>query len=520
MSSTTVTTSPTTVNIGLLGPNTVALGADDLTAVTVNIGVALVSGNEIDGSTGSTVTIDNAVALLSTLQLNTDGADFILQSNLLSADALSGTSVEINDGGTFQTAATLISAHVLSNADISFGTGGGTDLITNAGTNLPLDLLDSMSPIEGFTASSDIIDDQALNYDAITGYSISGTIGGTETVTVLTSDGSNLTFGVAGGTFATGSYALGTGPLDLTDKDGGLQITVCYLAGTRILTAGGERPIEDLRIGDEVATRFGGMQRIRWIGRQSFGRRFVRRNRARIPVRIRAGALGGDLPRRDLFVSPGHSMLLGETLILARNLVNGVTITQDAPPETLQYVQLEFGAHDCVLAEGAWSESYADAPGMRAAFHNAAEFAQLYPDHVPATELRLCAPRLEAGPALDAALRPIVARAAALVRPGRLLGWVEEVTRHGYIRGWAMDEATPELPVLLEVLCEGKVVHRLLACDYRGDLAEAGLGQGRCAFALYLPGDGPWPVADLTIRRAADGSALPPTEAFVERLSA
>lgn len=291
-------------------------------------------------------------------------------------------------------------------------------------------------------------------------------------------------------------------------------MVICYLAGTRILTEAGEVAVEDLRIGDAVAARFGGLRRIKWIGRQSFAGRFARNNPAQVPVRIAAGALGEGVPRRDLFVSSGHSMLLGEVLVLARDLVNGVTIRQEAPPEALHYYQLELETHDCVLAEGAWSETYADAPGMRNAFHNAAEFWHLYPEHVPVEELALCAARPQAGAALEAALRPVAARAAGLAPAGALQGWVEEITGAGYIRGWAYDAASPDLPVLLEVLRGGRPVHSLLARDYRGDLAAAGYGAGCCGFALTLEGLRDGDAADISLRRAVDGAVLPRTHEF------
>jgi autotransporter passenger strand-loop-strand repeat protein len=101
------------------------------------------------------------------------------------------------------------------------------------------------------------------------------------------------------GSFSTGSFAV-------SNTSQGTEISLCYLRGTRIATPAGEAAVETLKIGDAAITRFGGYRRIKWIGRQSFGARFIRDNRHQLPVRIGAGALGGGLPRRDLLVSPGH----------------------------------------------------------------------------------------------------------------------------------------------------------------------------------------------------------------------
>jgi hypothetical protein len=279
--------------------------------------------------------------------------------------------------------------------------------------------------------------------------------------------------------------------------------------------------VEDLRIGDTLITRFNGYRRIKWIGRQSFAQAFVRNNFDQIPVRIAAGALAPNLPKRDLFVSPGHAMLIDGQLILAKNLVNGLTITQNLVPEEIHYYQPEFETHDCVLAEGAWSESYGDTPEFRQSYHNVAEFYALYPDHQELEQQELCAPRPLAGPALDAALRPVIARARAMqpVLPGPLVGWIDRVQADGRIEGWAFDPQNPALPVLLEIVLRGQVVGSVLACDYRADLATAKVGLGRAMFetridhAIELASSG-----ELVIRRAEDGAVLMLSEACLQAL--
>jgi Hint domain len=297
-----------------------------------------------------------------------------------------------------------------------------------------------------------------------------------------------------------------------SDNSGGTDITLdtlCYLRGTHILTPTGALPVEDIAIGDLLVTRFAGMAKVKWIGRQSFDLRFVQDNRNRLPVRIRAGALGEKLPARDLYVSPGHSMLLENTLVLARNLINGVNITQETGPENnpaiIDYFQIELDSHDCVIAEGTWSETYADGPGMRGQYQNAAEFYALYPDQPPPQQLELCAPRPERGAKLDAALRPVVARASEGILPGALEGYIDFVDTWR-IEGWALDQDHPELPVLLEIRVEDRLLGTVLACDHRGDLLDAGKGNGNCAFFYHLPMR--LPEGELRIVRAADGAAL------------
>ncbi len=263
----------------------------------------------------------------------------------------------------------------------------------------------------------------------------------------------------------------------------------CYLRGTNIVTAQGEMAIEAIKIGDLVATRSAGLHPVRWVGRQSFSNRFVRNNHTKIPVHIRAGALGAGLPTRALFVSPGHSVLIGEVLILARQLVNGVTITQDlasVQAESIEYYQLELDGHDCILAEGTWSETFADGPGLREQFHNMADYLAEHPDYIEPQQVTLCAPRPQAGPLFEQALLPLLALAGEGLERGPLEGWIDDISNE-HIAGWAIDSSHPELPIQLLIWAGETLLGTVLACERRGDLENAGIGNGRAGFHFTLP---------------------------------
>ncbi len=162
-----------------------------------------------------------------------------------------------------------------------------------------------------------------------------------------------------------------------------LQLQVqatCFLRGTLILTSRGEVPVERLRAGELVATKFGGLRPVRWIGTQRFEGRLA--GAGHQPIRFATGSLGDGMPSCELRVSPGHAMLVNEVLAHAGALVNGSTITQERVRGVIEYFHIDLGPHDCVLANGAWAESYFE-DRNRHSFHNAAEFHALFPGHVP-----------------------------------------------------------------------------------------------------------------------------------------
>ena len=196
---------------------------------------------------------------------------------------------------------------------------------------------------------------------------------------------------------------IGSGTSSLTTS------VACYLRGTMIATPSGEKPIEVLRIGDLVCRAMGGVLPIRWIAVRSY----VKPSHAVQPVCIRAGAIAENVPLRDLFVSPLHAMLIDGVLIPALSLVNGVSILQCTDFACVDYLHIELDEHAAILADGAASETFADCDN-RWMFHNAEDFAALYPNHL-ASAWNFCAPRLEDGAMVAAVQARLATRARTLV---------------------------------------------------------------------------------------------------------
>ena len=84
----------------------------------------------------------------------------------------------------------------------------------------------------------------------------------------------------------------GTGT-DITE-----DTTPCYCRGTLIATARGEVAVDELVIGDEVMTMSGAARPMKWIGKRSYGGRFVMGRKDILPICIKADALDDNVPRR------------------------------------------------------------------------------------------------------------------------------------------------------------------------------------------------------------------------------
>jgi Hint domain len=170
----------------------------------------------------------------------------------------------------------------------------------------------------------------------------------------------------------------------------------CFLKGTKILTADGERKIEDLANGDLLPTKFGGLRPIQWIGRYPRKKSDPSKpwvNDA-MPVRIARSALAPELPRADLYVTAAHSLLIDGVLVPAEALINGTTITRYEASETdeLEFFHIRLESHDVVYAEGVPAETLLNVDESAVNF---VEYLRRY--GTPTTEEARCAPLVHIG---------------------------------------------------------------------------------------------------------------------------
>jgi hypothetical protein len=152
----------------------------------------------------------------------------------------------------------------------------------------------------------------------------------------------------------------------------------CFLRGTRILTPGGEIPVEDLTIGALVETLNGPLP-VKWIGRQRFRKDSPSWHWSVAPIRVARFALGDQYPRRELYLSPKHSLFIDGFLIPVEWLVNGrsITLATIDDREAIDYFHIELETHEVVFAEGAPAETLL-VTSDREGFGNFVEYERMY----------------------------------------------------------------------------------------------------------------------------------------------
>jgi Hint domain len=215
-----------------------------------------------------------------------------------------------------------------------------------------------------------------------------GAIGGSAILAILTTP--RLAAAGNGGQGGNGQGGNGQGG---NGQGGNGQGGKCFLRGTNIRTAEGDRRVEDLSPGDLLPTVFGGICPIQWIGRYSLKKGDPTKAWIKkvLPVRVARSALDLDVPRADLYVTKEHALLIDGVLVTAGSLINGTTITVYDPGalNELEFFHIKLERHNAIYAEGAPCETLINVE------ESAVNFAEYLRNHGhPATQETLCAPLL------------------------------------------------------------------------------------------------------------------------------
>lgn len=189
------------------------------------------------------------------------------------------------------------------------------------------------------------------------------------------------------------SIAKSTGILGLnTSRVGGSDGFVCFASGTMIATPGGAVPVEDLKVGDLVQTLDHDAQPLVWVGRHTLSQDHLHQNENHRPIRIPQGALGHDLPERDLVVSPQHRVLIAsraaerlfghsQALVAATHLVGVNGIAREGCDQ-VTYHHIMCADHQIVFSDGAPTETmYAGKMALKSLpADSRAELLTLFPE--------------------------------------------------------------------------------------------------------------------------------------------
>lgn len=174
-------------------------------------------------------------------------------------------------------------------------------------------------------------------------------------------------------------YFVGKYDEQQSDSDLLKLVITCFIDGTMIGTPEGETAVESLKVGDLITTADGQAVPVKWIGRKTITNHVMLSEKA-APVCISANALGDGFPKRDLYLSADHGIILNDIVVNAGALVNDHSVRfvdLSTMPRSFTYWHIETEDHDVIIADGAPAETFVDYVG-RKAFDNYQEYLDIY----------------------------------------------------------------------------------------------------------------------------------------------
>ena len=157
----------------------------------------------------------------------------------------------------------------------------------------------------------------------------------------------------------------------------------CFLKKTMIDAMYEHIAVENIKVGDEI--KFSEIpkvdqnkisnirtEKVKWVGKKIIYKSSLTTQQSKsyfLPVKVSKDALFDNIPNKDLYLSPFHSVFIDGGLVAIGNLCNGVTIRQCDGFEKIEYYHLEFEKFGIVKAHGTLCETFFNI-GNRSQFDN------------------------------------------------------------------------------------------------------------------------------------------------------
>ena len=327
-------------------------------------------------SSRTTFTSNNRTALI-TFTMNKSTTNFVSSDITVTGGAITGFT---GSGTTYTATFTPTANTTTSGSIIVSGTTGSTTFSSNT---LSLSIAATLitPTLSDFSVQTKTVGDSPFElsppqsnstgaFSYISENTEVATISGT-TVTIVGAGTSTITASQV----ATSTHTSGTITATLTVS--AASNIPCYSKGTLILTNQGYIKVEDIKKGD-IVVRAGNISPngileknidnketpIIWI--KKFRPKILNSNSR--PICITKNAFGEKSPFVDLYVSPGHRLLINDKIVQSSDLINGETIYQDNECNSVEYYHLKCDRHSAIYANGILAETYIELLFNRHAF--------------------------------------------------------------------------------------------------------------------------------------------------------